>query len=148
MAPFTRAVNMPCQDPPLTKSRWWRDRVKSHTLGRVPQTCPPDLLPTADAWWLDQLTADVPSFRHIWRKELEEASFPENNLHFLIEGYLLDYRVFRGTIPPDLDKLDPLLQELLQEQDRGLLKIHLVDIIRKEWGYPSQTSESVEFPNP
>ena len=46
---------------------------------------------------MDQLTADVPSFRHTWRKELEEASFPESNLHFLIEEYLLDYRVFRGT---------------------------------------------------
>ena len=124
----------PVLSPTTTKSAWWQDQVWRYTISRVPQNCPPDLLPAADAWWLDQLAADVPSFRHTWRKELEESSFPEVNLHFLIEEYLQDYRVFPGTIPPDLDKLDSLLHELHQGHGGDLLKNYMINIVRKEWG--------------
>ena len=91
---------------------------------------------------------DIPLFRHTWRKELEKSSSPEVNLHFLIKEYLQDYGIPPETIPPDLDKLDSLLHELHRGHGGDLLKNHMVDIVRKEWGYPSPATDSQIAPSP
>ena len=89
----------PVLSPTSTKSAWWQDQVWRFTTSRVPQKCPPDLLPAADAWWLDQLAVDAPLFHHTWRKDLKFSSSPEVDLHFLIEKYLQDYGIPPNLIP-------------------------------------------------
>ena len=87
----------------------------------------------------ETVSGDIPTLRRTWKKELEEAVFPEVNLHFLIEEYLQDYGIPPETVPPELDILESLLQEYHQEHGGDLLRNHLADIIGKEWRCPSHT---------
>ena len=95
---------------------------------------------------MDQLAIDVPLFHGSWGKELKTSSSPEVDLHFLLEDYLQDYGIPPETVPPDFDKLDSLLHELHQGQSGDLLRSHLTDVIRKEWGYPLPTARHHQTP--
>ena len=159
---LTEPVSMSLEQPPCstptyspnyhpTKSRWWQDQVWFHRLYLVPHCNSPNPLPGKDAWWQDQLSADLLSFRAAWKEELDQAVLPEANLHFLMEEYLEDYGVLPRTLPVDLeytDKLESLLHAFHQEHGGDLLKAHLVDTIKKEWGYASHSGNSQEFPPP
>ena len=122
--------------PTATKTAWWRDQVQRFSVSKVPQKCPPYLLPAADAWWLDQLAVDIPSLRHAWKEDLKSSNAPAVALHFLIEMYLQDYGIPPETAPPDFNKLDTLLPELRQAHGGDLLRGYMSDIIRRNWGYP------------
>ena len=124
--------------PAATKTAWWRDQVQSFLDNKLPQKCPPYLLPAADAWWLTQLTTDIPSLHHAWKEDLKSSSSPEVDLHFLIEKYLQDYGIPPETAPPDFNKLGTLLPELRQAHGGDLLRSYMSDIIRRNWGYPPE----------
>ena len=162
---LTEPISMPLEEPPSstptastyspnshsTKSAWWIEQVRYRRFGVVPQTYSPNPLPGKDAWWQDQLSADLLSFQDTWKEELDQAPLPEFNLHFLMEEYLQDYGMVPSTLAVDveyLDKLRSLLHDFHQEHDKDLLKAHLVDAIKKQWGYASHSGNSQEFPPP
>ena len=142
------ATNPTNSFPAATKTRWWRNQVQSFLENEVPQKCPPYLLSAADTWWLTQLTTDIPSLRHTWRKLLKSSSSPEADLHSHIGKYLQDYNIPPDFAPPNPNKFDILLPALQQAHGENLLKEYMSDIIRKNWGYPPNTVDRRETERP